>query len=249
MKIRRRFLAVAAAVLAACFAAGGASAAAGKVTQELEYRNIKVTLNGKALDLRNAVGDPVEPFMFGGTNYLPVRALAEALGLEVSWDGANSTVVLKEPEAQVQWLPDKGTLGKSDVEIVSAVPAWSDEAEPVVVITYNWTNNTDKRTYAMSEIREAAYQDGEELDYADVEDDAVYDVASSFKEVRPGTTVRVQAGFVLRDPGKPVEFELTERVGLAEEADAYVYRDFPLEGLEFPPKPEPKPVDGPQESV
>lgn len=77
--------------------AGTALATTGKITKELEYRNIRVTLDGKALDLRDAKGNSVEPFMFDGTNYLPVRALAEALGLDVAWDSANATVVLSTP--------------------------------------------------------------------------------------------------------------------------------------------------------
>ena len=76
---------------------GSALAVTGKVTKELEYRNISVTLDGVKLDLRDAKGNAVEPFMFDGTNYLPVRALAEALGLEVAWDSANATVVLTTP--------------------------------------------------------------------------------------------------------------------------------------------------------
>lgn len=76
---------------------GSAVATNGKVNKELEYRDIKVTLDGKQLDLKDTAGNSVEPFMFDGTNYLPVRALAEALGLEVSWNGATSTVVLKTP--------------------------------------------------------------------------------------------------------------------------------------------------------
>ena len=83
--------------LLVCALIGTAGASTGKVTQELEYRNIQVSLDGKILDLRNAAGEKVEPFMFGGTNYLPVRALAEALGLSVAWDGANATVVLTSP--------------------------------------------------------------------------------------------------------------------------------------------------------
>ena len=77
--------------------AGTALATTGKVTKELEYRNIQVTLDGEKLDLKDATGAPVEPFMFEGTNYLPVRALAESLGLEVAWDSANATVVLTTP--------------------------------------------------------------------------------------------------------------------------------------------------------
>ena len=81
---------------------GSASARIGKITREVEYRNIQVSLDGKTLDLRNAAGEKVEPFMFDGTNYLPVRALAEALGLTVRWDGARATVVLTTPNAAVQ---------------------------------------------------------------------------------------------------------------------------------------------------
>lgn len=77
---------------------GSALAVSGKVTKELEYRNISVTLDGVKLDLRDAKGNAVEPFMFEGTNYLPVRALAESLGLEVAWDSANATVVLTTPD-------------------------------------------------------------------------------------------------------------------------------------------------------
>ena len=80
---------------------GSALATSGKVTKELEYRNISVTLDGEKLDLRDAKGNAVEPFMFEGTNYLPVRALAESLGLSVSWDGANATVVLTSPAEKV----------------------------------------------------------------------------------------------------------------------------------------------------
>ena len=75
-----------------------AAATVGKVTKELEYRNISVTLDGKKLDLRDANSNSVEPFMFEGTNYLPVRALAESLGLNVSWNGQTATVVLTTPK-------------------------------------------------------------------------------------------------------------------------------------------------------
>ena len=63
---------------------------------------ISVTLDGVKLDLRDAKGNAVEPFMFEGTNYLPVRALAESLGLEVAWDSANATVVLTSPQKEIE---------------------------------------------------------------------------------------------------------------------------------------------------
>lgn len=94
MKKYRGFIAGMLTMLIIVSLAGTASATLGKITKELEYRNIKVSLDGEVLDLKDAAGNHVEPFMFDGTNYLPVRALAEALGLNVAWDGSTSTVVL-----------------------------------------------------------------------------------------------------------------------------------------------------------
>ena len=80
--------------------AGTVSATNGKVMKELEYRDIKVSLDGEILDLRDAQGNVVEPFKFDGTNYVPVRAIAQILGLNVAWDGKNATVLLTTPEEQ-----------------------------------------------------------------------------------------------------------------------------------------------------
>lgn len=78
---------------------GTAAATVGKKTAELNYNNIKVTLDGNAVNLVDANGNPVEPFTINGTTYLPVRAVAGAFGLEVEWDGATQTVILKHPSA------------------------------------------------------------------------------------------------------------------------------------------------------
>lgn len=73
---------------------GGAYAATGKRTAELDYNDIKVTMNGQPVDLVDANGTAVEPFAIDGTTYLPVRAVASALGLGVEWDAAANTVKL-----------------------------------------------------------------------------------------------------------------------------------------------------------
>lgn len=78
---------------------GTAAATVGRESATLVYNNIRVILDGKELALANVNGVPVEPFIIGGTTYLPVRGIASALGLDVTWDGASSTVVLTTPEA------------------------------------------------------------------------------------------------------------------------------------------------------
>ena len=109
-----------------------AGAKTGTVTQELTYRDIRVSLDGKVLDLRNAIGEPVEPFMFGGTNYLPVRALAEALGLNVAWNGAEVMVVLTTPKAEPQ--PESASAPQAEQQ-PEPVPA--PQTEPTTTVTWD----------------------------------------------------------------------------------------------------------------
>ena len=66
----------------------------------ITYRDIKVILDGVQLELVNAAGDTVEPFILDGTTYLPLRIVGEALDLGVSWDSATSTVGVKQPEVK-----------------------------------------------------------------------------------------------------------------------------------------------------
>ena len=54
---------------------------------EIYYQDIKLNVNGVRVDTSNN-----EPFIYNGTTYLPVRAVAEALGQNVDWDGNTKTV-------------------------------------------------------------------------------------------------------------------------------------------------------------
>ena len=65
-----------------------------KKSAELIYNNIKITLNGEEIEPKDVNGNKVEPFIIDGTTYLPVRAIANALGIEVDWDGETNTVIL-----------------------------------------------------------------------------------------------------------------------------------------------------------
>lgn len=60
------------------------------------YKNIKITLNGITIEPKDANGNIVEPFIIDGTTYLPVRAICNALGLEVNWNSETNTVELIE---------------------------------------------------------------------------------------------------------------------------------------------------------
>ncbi len=58
------------------------------------YQNIKLVVDGVLIEPKDANGNVVEPFIYNGTTYLPVRAVGQAFNKEVSWDGENSTVFL-----------------------------------------------------------------------------------------------------------------------------------------------------------
>ncbi len=62
------------------------------------YNDIKITLNGHTITPKDANGDIVEPFIVDGTTYLPVKAVANALGFAVNWDGASHTVNISTPD-------------------------------------------------------------------------------------------------------------------------------------------------------
>ena len=72
----------------------GALAASGTRTLEVTYKDIKLVIDGQEVVPKDAAGNVVEPFQANGTTYLPVRAVGEALGKEVTWDGNANTVYI-----------------------------------------------------------------------------------------------------------------------------------------------------------
>ncbi|CDC25492.1 putative uncharacterized protein [Clostridium sp. CAG:505] len=74
---------------------GAAPAAYAKVANmdiPVMFSNIKIVVDGKELKTDK------EPFIYEGTTYLPVRAVGEAVGKNVTWDAASKTVMLGETE-------------------------------------------------------------------------------------------------------------------------------------------------------
>jgi len=64
---------------------------------------IKIVVDGKKLNPTDANGNRVEPIIYNGTTYLPVRAVADALGKSVYWDGPNYTVYLGEMDGKLEY--------------------------------------------------------------------------------------------------------------------------------------------------
>ena len=71
-----------------------AAASSRTATATVTYRDIKLEVNGQLITPKDAGGNIVEPFIIDGTTYLPVRAVGDALSLDVDWNAETSTVFL-----------------------------------------------------------------------------------------------------------------------------------------------------------
>ena len=87
----------------------GATAFANALAVEREITvtsgHITIVADGHTLNLQDAQGNPVEPFIYEGTTFVPVRSVAEMFGVTPSWDGYTSTVYLNSNMSTVQTIP------------------------------------------------------------------------------------------------------------------------------------------------
>ena len=94
MKFRNRFTALILALVMVFSLTVSASAATAQTVTVKLSPNITVTLDGEAQAMTDVNGNPVYPVLYGGTTYLPVRAVGNMLGLDVGWNQATQTVLL-----------------------------------------------------------------------------------------------------------------------------------------------------------
>lgn len=70
---------------------------AGESIQNSKYivsDNIKIMIDGQEFIPKDVTGNIVEPFLYNGTTYVPIRAISEVYNKVVSWDGENSIVYI-----------------------------------------------------------------------------------------------------------------------------------------------------------
>ena len=95
MKRVQRF--VAGLLTAAIIMAGSVTAFAAGNGWNITVYPIKVLVNGEVLQPTDASGNPMEVFTYNGTTYAPLRALAEAYGLEVGYDSQRNIAMVNSP--------------------------------------------------------------------------------------------------------------------------------------------------------
>ena len=52
------------------------------------YPGVNIYIDDVLLEPKDVNGNPVEAFIYNGTTYLPVRAIGNAFGKNIAWDGA-----------------------------------------------------------------------------------------------------------------------------------------------------------------
>lgn len=112
---------------------------------------IHVNVNGQTLNL--PAGE--DAFIYAGRTFLPVRAVSEALGLEVDWNQVTSTVYLTSPgPAMTTPVPipapvptpapvEETTPGTADIAAL-LVGQWAWDFGPEFIYTFN-ANGTGTR--------------------------------------------------------------------------------------------------------
>ena len=100
---------------------------------------IRIVIDGQELHPTDVNGNPVNPMIYNGTTYLPVRAVASALGKAVYWDGPNSTVYLGDMDGQLEYP----TVMLKDMTSVADSP----ESAPASKLKDNYGNSYSSAVY------------------------------------------------------------------------------------------------------
>lgn len=131
---------------------GAAPAAYAKVANidiPVMFNNIKIVVDGKELKTDK------EPFIYEGTTYLPVRAVGEAVGKNVTWDAASKTVILGETEQKEQ-----------EKEPEQPEETTSDDDSRLGKLASKPSTNVNNMKIQCTGVRESAgYIDGIEVDF------------------------------------------------------------------------------------
>ena len=108
-------------------------------------------------------------------------------------------------------------LGDYEVVIESCRLAEDYEGNPVVIVKYKFTNNSDDPSSFMFSLDAQAYQDGIGLNEAYfLEDSANYSSDNQTKDIKKGATLSVEVAYELNDTTADVEIEVSEFISFSD---------------------------------
>lgn len=128
-----------------------ALAASGSLT--LNVDPIKVLVNGAVFEPKDSNGSDALVFTYNGTTYAPLRALAEAYGLEVGYDSTLKAATVNLPSAvMAKTQTPTGTNGSFESQwAVVEKPVSDYGSEKIYTITYSGSlSMTDFKAWWLS---------------------------------------------------------------------------------------------------
>ena len=161
--MKKRFLSFAAGALTALLISSTtitALAASGAI--RIEVSPISVLVDGEVFQPKDARGNDVMVFTYNGTTYAPLRALAEAYGLEVGYDGERNIATVSSRPTQTQPpISDTGYAGFEKQWTVKEKPVTNYGDEKIFTVTYSGDLSRSEfkawwKSYDLSTIKEYA---------------------------------------------------------------------------------------------
>ena len=122
----------------------------------------------------------------------PASASSQSSASTVSSVAAESTEAdASEAETEQAAAPaeGEGDVGDFHVVITGAKKDVDYEGNPVILVSYTWTNNSEETTSPMATMITKAFQDGVEMDFAILD----HEYNDGIKEVRPGASLGLVA--------------------------------------------------------
>ncbi len=134
------------------------SALASDGSFKLTAHPIQVLVNGEVFKPVDAKGNEVMVFTVNGTTYAPLRALAEAYGLEVGYDSTRNIAAVTSPTAAPAPASDFASAWE-----IKEKPVTNYGSEKIVTATYSGSLGTDDfkawwKSFSADEIERAAEQ-------------------------------------------------------------------------------------------
>ncbi len=155
---------------------------------------------------------------FASNNNVPVADKKEPDKKQSSPSSASSASSESQVESKTEEpssatspaLSDSGALGDYQVSILGARSGTDYEGNPVIIVEYDFTNNSDKNVSYMLAITDKAFQNGVQMESPIMlSDDSNYTPGDKMKDIQPGGSIKVEQAYILQD-GSDVTVEVTE---------------------------------------
>jgi hypothetical protein len=137
------------------------TALAASGTLQIEVSPASVLVDGEVFQPTDVNGNSVMVFTYNGTTYAPLRALAEAYGLEVGYDTVNHVATVNKPSQASTTTSGTGYASFEKQWTVTEKPVTNYGNEKIFTVTYSGGLSMSEfktwwKSYDLSTIKEYA---------------------------------------------------------------------------------------------